>query len=76
MRYDSVMTFSEQLRMAIRESPKSLYQIGEESGVSRGVLSRFLAGERGITTDTLDRLAGVLNLQVVILKKEPKGKGR
>jgi plasmid maintenance system antidote protein VapI len=56
---------SDQLRRAIEADGRSLYRIAEEADVSRGVLSRFLTGKSGLTTDTIDRLAPVLRLRVV-----------
>jgi transcriptional regulator with XRE-family HTH domain len=55
---------SDQLRRII-EAEGSCYDLAERAGVSRSVLSRFVRGERGLTTATLDRLAAVLRLRVV-----------
>jgi plasmid maintenance system antidote protein VapI len=49
----------------IIEAEGSHYDLAERAGVSRSVISRFVRGERGLTTDTLDRLAAVLRLRVV-----------
>lgn len=57
--------FSEALRSAIQASPKSVYQICKETGISQIVVSRFLAGERDIRLATADRLAKVLGIEVV-----------
>ena len=40
------------------------YELAEAAGVDRSVLSRFLAGKRSITLETLDRLAEVLKLRL------------
>ena len=50
------------LRKAIRDSGKSVYQIGKEANVSQIVISRFLSGERDIRMATADRLAQSLGL--------------
>jgi transcriptional regulator with XRE-family HTH domain len=55
---------SEQLRRIIRSEP-SCYDLAERAGVSRSTLTRFLKCERGLTTDTLDRLAAVLRLRII-----------
>ena len=47
----------------IRSEP-SCYDLAERSGVSRSVLTRFVKGERGLTTDTIDRPVFVLSLPV------------
>jgi transcriptional regulator with XRE-family HTH domain len=66
---------SEQLREAMDKSQKSgesLCQMADGCGVDDGVLSRFMRGERGLTTKTLDRLCEYLNLEL----RESKRKGK
>lgn len=53
------------LRRAIQASPKSVYQICKETGISQIVVSRFLSGERDIRLATADRLARALGIEVV-----------
>ena len=48
---------SDALRRAILASPKSVYQIHKEAGISQIVSSRFVSGERDIRHATADRLA-------------------
>ena len=55
---------SDALRKAIQESPKSVYQICQDAGISQIVVSRFLSGERDIRLATADRLARALGLAV------------
>ena len=55
---------SEALRRAIQSSPKSVYQICKDAGISQIVVSRFLSGERDIRLATADRLAKVLGVEV------------
>ena len=55
---------SEQLRRLIRERGESLAEIGRQTGVSHTVLSRFLRGERGLTTKSFDRLCAYLGLEL------------
>lgn len=57
------MTFSDQVRSAIRRSGLSRYRLAQESGVDQACLCRFLQGS-GVTTTTLDALAKVLRLSV------------
>ena len=56
---------------AVKSSDQSAYAIAKGSGVARSQLSRMLSGERGLDTDTIERIADYLNLQITI---EPKGK--
>jgi transcriptional regulator with XRE-family HTH domain len=72
MKRGKAKTFSEQLRALIEERPESLAEIGRASGVNHAALSRFLRGERGLTTKSLDRLYEYLGLE---LRKAGKGKG-
>ena len=59
----SGMTFSDQLRRAIRASKLTQYRIAEEADIHRALLWRFMRGETGITTTTLDAPARVLRLR-------------
>ena len=54
---------------AVRGSDQTLYAIAKGAGVARSQLSRLLSGERGLSTDTIERLADYLGLQITI---EPK----
>ena len=55
---------SDALRHAIQTSPKSVYQICKEAGISQIVVSRFLSDERDIRLATADRLAKALGIEV------------
>jgi transcriptional regulator with XRE-family HTH domain len=57
-------SISDALRAAIQASPRSVYQICKDSGISQIVVSRFLSGERDIRLTTADRLATALGLAV------------
>lgn len=57
-------TITEQLRETLGKA-ESLYDLAEESGVDRAVISRFMTGKRTITLETLDKLAEVLKLRLV-----------
>lgn len=56
---------------AVKASDQTPYAIAKGAGVARSQLSRLLSGERGMTTDTIERLADYLGLRITI---EPKGK--
>lgn len=55
----------------MKESDQTPYAIAKGAGVARSQLSRLLSGERGMTMDTIERLADYLGLRITI---EPKGK--
>lgn len=65
-------TASEQLRQFISERDESLAEIGRQTGVDHSMLSRFLRGERGLSTKSLDRLCKYLGVE---LRKVRRRKG-
>ena len=69
--------FSDQIRRAIRTSDMTQYAISKKSGLSRGGISRFMAGDRDMNLRTLDKLSPVLNVRIVVTpRKKAKKKGR
>jgi len=68
-------TISQQIRQAITDSPMSMYALAEAAGVQRSMLTRFMAGEVGLTLNTVDKLAPLLGLKIVAVKPI-KRKGR
>lgn len=57
-------TFSDSIREAIGRQPSAAH-VARLAGISPSVVLRFLAYQRGLTTDTLDKLADALGLRVV-----------
>ena len=64
-------TLSEQLRRAIRESGCKMIRIAEETDIHRSQLSRFMAGKRTLSMQSVDRIAKFLGLK---LSKTKQGK--
>ena len=62
----------ETLKQAIIKSEMSRYELAHKSGVSEGVLSRFLSGERGVTFATAAKLAKELQLQLTPISDRRK----
>jgi hypothetical protein len=60
---------SDQLRQAIRRSEASCYVISKATRIDQGTLSKFLKGERGMSLESVDRIAAFLNLE---LRSKPK----
>lgn len=60
---------------AVKASDQSPYAIAKGADVARSQLSRLLSGERGLNTDTIERLADYLELEIVIRPKQTR-KGR
>jgi plasmid maintenance system antidote protein VapI len=65
--------FSAILRRAILESDLSRYAISARSGVDQATLSRFIAGNRGLNLDSVDKLVAVLGLEVRPRRKRKDG---
>ena len=67
--YPAVMSsrtlFSDQVRRAIRDAAITRYELSQRTGVDQSVLSRFIKGKSGISLDSLDLIAEVLDLRVV-----------
>lgn len=68
------LTFSNQLREAIRSSEHSRYRISKMTGIDSALLSRFLAGKSGFSMESLDKLVEALELQITT--KQPPNKRR
>ena len=58
------MKLSDQIREVILSCGLSRYRIALQAKVPESSLSRFLAGEHGLTTDTLDRIAELLRIEI------------
>lgn len=52
------------------------YQLCKSAGVSQAVISRFMAGTRGLGIDVVERLAEALDMEVVLRPKKTKRKDR
>lgn len=62
-----------QFRAAINASPLTPYEIAKQSGVDRAALSRFLGGG-ALSVESLERLAPVLGLHIIVKEKPRKKK--
>lgn len=66
---------SEQIRRAIDGCGMTRYAISKQTGIDQATLSRFMSGERGLPTPTLDTLADFLDLNITVGKRAAR-KGR
>lgn len=66
-------TFSDEVRDAVDRDGRTPHGLATAAGISPAVISRFLAGQRGITSDTLDRLAEAMGLHLAAVTR---GRGR
>jgi hypothetical protein len=63
---DPNRTFSHQLREQIRESGETPYAIAKRAGIGRDIVSRFMSAERGLTSESLDKLWIALRLRITL----------
>jgi transcriptional regulator with XRE-family HTH domain len=57
------------IRDAIENSDLTAYQIAKRSGVDKAALSRFLTAGKALTVESIEKIAPVLGLEVVLKKK-------
>jgi transcriptional regulator with XRE-family HTH domain len=68
------LALTEQVRRAIAESGLTRYRIAQETGIAESTLCKFMAGERGFTLASLDKLAEYLGLDIVARGAKRKAK--
>ena len=64
-----VKTLPEQLMSAIERSGQTRYAISKGSGVNPSQLSRFMSGERSLSFESAEKVAGYLQLEIVLRPK-------
>lgn len=69
-------TLSEELREAVERSGVTRYAIWQETGIDQGTLSKFMAGNRGLSIESIDKLADLLGLHIVTDAEQARPKGR
>jgi len=65
----------ERLRKAIKASGKTRYRIAKESGIAQSQLSRLMSRQRGLSIESLAKLADCLGLEITTRPKRRR-KGR
>jgi len=60
---------SEQLKQAIRRSGYTMYRIAQETHIDKSQLSRFMAGKRTLSMQSVDRIGEFLGLTLTATKK-------
>ena len=71
-RMAGMATVTDQLRRAVERCGQTRYAISKATGIPASVLSRFVAGGRGLRSENMDRLCAYLGL---VLTTKP-GKSR
>ncbi|MBC7834527.1 MAG: helix-turn-helix transcriptional regulator [Phycisphaerales bacterium] len=67
---------TEAIVTAVNASEETPSSIAKGAGVARSQLSRLLSGERGLNSETIERLADYLGLRITIEPKAKTRKGR
>jgi predicted transcriptional regulator len=68
------LTLTDQLRKAIEGSDDSQYRIAKKAGISLGMLTRFLAGERDLRLATVVKLIAGLEMETSLKPKAKQAK--
>jgi transcriptional regulator with XRE-family HTH domain len=61
---NKALKLSDQIRRAVDASGLSHNAICKALNINKGAMSRFMHGKVGMTTANLDRLAGLLRLEI------------
>ena len=68
-----VESMNDQMRRLIRDSGQTCYRIAKQTGISNATLSRYLSGERGLSSEAIDTLGKHLGWTVTA---RPTKKGK
>jgi len=69
-------TLSDELRDAVEHSGLTRYAIWQATGIDQGTMSKFMAGNRGLSIESIDKLADLLGLHIVTDAEPARPKGR
>ena len=69
----SADTLSKQLRWYVKNCGISTYRLERETGIHNSALSRFLRGERGLSTESMDIMGKYLKLGLVCNRPQASG---
>ena len=67
-------TLSDQVRKAIKGCGLSRYAISKQPGVSEAMLSKFMAKKNDLTLGTVNRMAPILGVRIVVDRPKSKVK--
>ncbi|MCE9589085.1 MAG: helix-turn-helix transcriptional regulator [Planctomycetes bacterium] len=59
----------DELKRAMEADGRSRYRIAKDSGLTEAALSRLVSGERGLSVESAERLADVLDLKITLISK-------
>lgn len=58
-------TITDQLRESIKQSEMSNWKLAQVAKVDKGLISRFMAGERDLMLETAAKIADALGMELV-----------
>jgi transcriptional regulator with XRE-family HTH domain len=64
----------DELKQAIERDPRSRYRLSKDTGIEQSQLSRFMAGKRSLTVESIETLAKALGFELVMKKRTKKRK--
>ena len=64
----------DELKRKIQASGKSRYALSKKTGIEESALSRFMAGTRGLSIDSIEKLVEALGCEIVLRKRKRKGR--
>ena len=67
---------SQQIREAIAHCGMSRYAISKRTGIDEGNLSKFMGNKGGLSIESIDLIADLLNLELKPTTKAGKGQGK
>ena len=67
-------TLTDEIRAAIDDSGRSRYSLCRQIGLDPAVMSRFMSRQRGLSLNTLDKLAKALDLHITTSKLRRRAK--
>ena len=70
----SMSQILDELKRKIQASGKSRYALSKETGIEESALSRFMAGTRGLSIDSIEKLVEALGCEIVLRKRKRKGR--
>jgi len=59
------MPVYDEIRRAIESSGKTRYRLCQETGISQGHMSQFMAGTKGLSVEALEKLAACIDLEII-----------
>jgi transcriptional regulator with XRE-family HTH domain len=68
------LPLSEQIRRAIRQSGMTRYRICKVIGLTQPSMTRFMAGTASLSLETIDKIAKLLDLNIVARRPPAKKK--